>query len=57
MKNGDLSLVITQLVRDEKLDARVPGVLKATLKREAREKKYRSLSDYVLAILLRRGDK
>ena len=54
---ADLSLVLAQMERDEKLDARLPGVLKRTLVREAKEKRYRSLSEYVLAIILRRGDK
>ena len=53
----DLSLVLAQMERDEKLDARVPGVLKKTLIKEAREKRYRSLSEYLLSIILRRGDK
>lgn len=50
------NLLVFTLTKDEKLNLRLPRVLKQDLKREARQKGFgRKLSAYVLSILLDRG--
>lgn len=51
------TLTALLLDKDDKLDLRLPKGLKRQLKSEAKEKGFKKLSKYVLAIIIERGSK